>query len=250
MLSVEKRNLVLQRIILIKKLIAIEGSFKGLKFYSLENDHHPYKDYAALLNYLALTCFDIIGQPNEYMPFETWLSVNKKEKYRSIIKERDIIFKRNEGKGSLAMMKAVLGEYNEIYSVKNSFYCFMRERITIANKDKLINSIHFSTNEKIINHADGTPMYSQNIEIIPGTEEKEKFLFKIRNNFTHQGISNSDILGGMIPWVDLNKSTIVSGKEVWPLVTTDFYSIGDKNFPFSVERWPYILIEIIEDAIK
>ncbi|QSJ17503.1 hypothetical protein JYQ62_01015 [Nostoc sp. UHCC 0702] len=35
---------------------------------------HPYIQHDALVNYLLLTCFDILGQPKDWLSFNGWLT--------------------------------------------------------------------------------------------------------------------------------------------------------------------------------
>ncbi len=234
---------------LIKRLIRLKDHFRGEFLFDPKNNYHPYTDYSALRNYLTLTCFDILGQFNEFMTFEKWLNV-KKQKYKEIIVERDIILKNHETEEMLPMMRAVLKDYNKIFSVKNSFYRFLRDVISDENRVKLFSSINVISNENIIDNDQNKNVSTLGVKIDPGTKAKEDFLYRVRNNFTHKGISNSDMLGGIANWIDADKPNIFEGQEVWSQVDAELWTVGNKNFLFSVCRWPFVLIEIIEDTLN
>lgn len=127
--------------------------------------------YPPLITYLKLTCFDQLGSKANYKTYDGWIKSKKNL-------ERDDLINSSEDK--LELLKDVSEEYIKLYGVKNSFFNFLDEIIPKEEKEKLMKCI-------II-----TPTYrTKNIyEIIDyegdsSTLDKFKYLYKIRNNFTH-----------------------------------------------------------------
>jgi len=91
--------------------------------------------YPALVIYLKLTCFDKLGQPGEFMPFNNWLKSKKKKE------ERESIFSSLDGENLLEQVDKLYNGYLKIYGVKNSFYRFVNEVIPNKSKEKLLDGI-------------------------------------------------------------------------------------------------------------
>lgn len=242
----EQIELVESRILLINQLIEAKEHFRGReKVINLPERYwtHPYKDYDALRVYLALTCFDILGQPNDWIDFNSWLRSKK------LSKERNAIITKNYSENYSEFILAVNNDYNKIYGVKNSFYKFIREILSEDNRQKLLDSIRTSKQitPRIIKPTGTTIGTVREIKL--PVEIKEKFLFEIRNSFTHKGISIGNPAGGIF---DVEKPIF------WPNDSTPkwgFSGIHKKTIngdiiSFSVKKWPFVLIEIIEDTIN
>lgn len=242
----DKLELVKDRLHLLSLLIDSKSQFSGAGKMRKDNNiyqSHPYKDYTALRYYLVLTCFDILGQPNDWKDFQSWL-ISKKSK-----KERDSIIEKNGNKDKIDLIKLVHSEYSEIYGVKNSFYKFIREIISKENQQKLFDSIATSIEiSPDIITKDGVRS-SMGKSIILEKTHKEKFLFEIRNSFTHKGISIGINMTGLhdfdkpIPYPpDWNPKWLFN-----PILKK---KINGDTIWFKVRRWPFVLIEIVEDTIN
>jgi len=123
--------------------------------------------------YHLLTCFDLLGQPSDWTTFDSWLTS------KSYFEEREIIIKNIDRNMSIVdSAKYLYDEYNKIYGVKNSFFRFLREILPKKNRVELMNSLRIIVNSM-------PP--SINLISEGGTEEdKEKFLFNLRNSYTHK----------------------------------------------------------------
>ena len=126
-----------------------------------------------VISYHLLTCFDLLGQPTDWTTFESWLTSD------SYLEERNqILSKVREVGNAIEITKTLHQEYLRIYGVKNSFSRFMRELLPERNRRELFGSIKIHTNSMppLINTVseDGTD------------EDKEKFLFNLRNNYAHK----------------------------------------------------------------
>ncbi|MDO6759610.1 hypothetical protein Q4566_05300 [Tamlana sp. 2_MG-2023] len=244
--SSEQIELVESRILLIKQLIEAKEHFRGRdKIKNLPDRYwtHSYKDYAALRVYLALTCFDILGQPNDWMDFNSWLRSKKRKKEREEIIDKSLTYNYSE------FILSVNNEYNKIYGVKSSFYKFIQEVLSQENKQKLFDSIKTSIQltPRIVKPTGTTLATGREIKL--PIERKEKFLFNIRNSFTHKGVSIADPAGGIF---DNEKPSLwpPDWKPKWGFSGIHKETINGDLITFSVRRWPFILIEIIEDTIN
>lgn len=244
--SDEQVSLVNDRLVLIKSLIEAKEYFRGSdKTKSLPNREwtHPYKDYAALRVYLALTCFDILGQPTEWLDFNSWLNSKRKRN------ERDFIIKDNLNSDYSKFISDVHQEYNKIYGVKNSFNRFITEILSDTNREKLLTSIRTSVEvtPRILSDTGTTLATTKWKEI--SDERKIRFLFKIRNSFTHKGISIESPGGGIF---DIEKAERHphNGKLTWSFNQIHRENINGEVIYFHVQRWPFLLVDIIEDTIN
>ncbi len=130
--------------------------------------------YPPLITYLRLTCFDQLGQPDSRHPFNSWLISTKKEE------ERMNIISEIEESDKILFSKKLYEGYNKIYGVKNSFFRFLREIISTDIREQLLNKIRITDNfdsiAKLVGeYIDGDLDYLQ----------KEKYLYSVRNDFTH-----------------------------------------------------------------
>lgn len=129
--------------------------------------------YPQLITYLRLTCFDQLGQPGNWMIFSDWLTSKKKKV------EREQVVKNIANSDNLEFTKNLFLKYQEIYGVKNSFFNFLSSVISQHTKAELLNLIRI----KIYN--------GKNIGRDATDKDKEDYLFKIRNDFTHNTYSTS-----------------------------------------------------------
>ncbi|MBC7472441.1 MAG: hypothetical protein H7196_04260 [candidate division SR1 bacterium] len=127
--------------------------------------------------YLSLTCFDLLGQKTSWLSFDQWLVSGKRKKERdaiiSVITETDYIKKTS----------LIYDGYQAIYGVKNSFFNFIENLLDKTRREALFSSVQ-------IKIYDGYP--NNLLSFTFGIEEdKKKYLYSIRNNFTHKAVHNT-----------------------------------------------------------
>ncbi len=242
MLTIERVEILTRRIHLIKKLISERDKFSATPHYKYRvsnNSYHIYQEYSGLRNYLALTCFDIIGQPSEWLDFTSWLKSKNKSH------EREQIFEKHYEKEPITKMIAINEDYNKIYSVKSSFYRFMNETVSKENKEKLMKSVRvFKINEPGENGWTGAgELYD------PGNEAKEKFLFEVRNSFTHKGISCTDPQPRYIDPNLTKAEQLLLDRQDNFLANSVIKKENLNYYQYCTSKWPYLLLEIIEETI-
>jgi hypothetical protein len=122
-----------------------------------------------LVSYLYLTCFDRLGQPADWLDFGAWMQSSKHKV------ERDAIFQQAQSRGFEEGIRFVYREYNSLYGVRSAFFRFLRG-LPAEFRRVLLNSIDQRISTYLPSSAgrDATD------------EEKEKYLFKRRNDYTHK----------------------------------------------------------------
>ena len=137
--------------------------------------------YPGLRTYLLLTCFDQLGQ-DEWQFFPNWLNA-KKAKIRT---ERGEILRLANleenildaaGNANAKFIASVYKGYNNIYGVKKSFINFLREVLPKDQRARLLNKIEIET--YIVDNG------GLNLIGLGSYEDKEKWLYQTRNDYTH-----------------------------------------------------------------
>lgn len=238
MKNLDKLLIVKERLNFILEISKIKEHFRGIdkaiKYGPTVYDwSHPYENFSALRFYLILTCFDILGQTDEWSDYDTWLVSNAKKN------ERENIFNKHREKDLNKLLISINKDYKEIYGVKKSFVNFIRKIISDKNRGLLYASI---SGIKLLTESSGG-------RIDLTDKQKEDFLFKIRNSFTHKGISIGDKAGGIF---DLEKPLPHNDKNIpkWFYQEIHRCKLNGDHVAISVRKWPLLLIEIVEGTVK
>ncbi|BAZ51819.1 hypothetical protein NIES4103_44770 [Nostoc sp. NIES-4103] len=162
---------------------------------------HPYIQYDALVNYLLLTCFDILGQPKDWLSFNAWLEAKRTKSEReeavSLISEserEEAVSLISESITTIDATKKIHNFYLNKYGVKNSFYRFINEVLDEETRERLLSSVRIEQINK------GSPSVT-----IDEHKEKKSFLYDSRNYFTHQAILTGSPAGGLFPKIIMIK---------------------------------------------
>jgi hypothetical protein len=169
--------------------------------------------YEPLVVYLLLTCFDVLGQPVQWQDFRSWLNGEEASKV-SIT-----------GTSLVDHSKQLYDAWADRYGVRNSFYRFMNEVLPPDALERLLASIRYS-------------ILSNPPELIRKHEgdddKKKKWLFDIRNRFTHSARVNKgyhpEIFGELGP-IQAQKQARF-GAESWEVI--------------NAEDWPQRVIETVQ----
>src|ERR1700674_509291 len=125
-----------------------------------------------LVSYLYLTCFDRLGQPADWETFGDWLVSSSK------MAERENALTKNSARlDQVGLAAALHSHYNTLYGVRSSFFRFLGEIIPPDVRRELLDSIEI---HRLKNPPDLADLASAT------DEEKEKYLFKRRNDYTHK----------------------------------------------------------------
>lgn len=134
--------------------------------------------YPQIITYLRLTCFDQLGQPGNWMTFNNWLKSKKKKT------EREFMISQIKNLEKLEFTEVLYLRYQELYGVKNSFFNFIRNILPYNEKQELLNLIKIRINDENSPTLEGREV---------NEKDKEDYLYKIRNDYTHNTYSKSPI---------------------------------------------------------
>ncbi|WP_156372929.1 hypothetical protein [Deinococcus sp. Leaf326] len=180
----------------------------------------------SLVIYLYLTCFDLLGQPNDWMTFDSWINAKKLK----IIEEKDSIIKGlPENADYILATQALVKGYNQIYGVKSSFYNFMDNVLTDEAREKLLASIRYTS---ILNSSP-----DKRIKVFDEFRKKE-YLLKVRNSYTHKARFQA---GLTIPFPKFD------AKEEFAPMFIDYGQFMDKKelTQIGLSQWPSTLRETV-----
>jgi len=131
-----------------------------------------------LVSYLYLTCFDRLGQPADWLDFGSWLTSPRHLSERELALSKHPPQTGDPVEGAQALHRY----YMDTYGVRASFFRFLHEVLPSGARSELLQSIEYL---KLKNPPDFERLSS-------GTDaEKEKYLFKRRNDYTHRADFNA-----------------------------------------------------------
>ncbi len=160
---------------------------------------HPWGHFDSLRNYLLLTCFDLLGQPHEFVDLGSWLVAKDKEPER-----KEAIAALDPEYSAIQVARDIFESHSKRYGAKKSFYRFMNE---VLSKD-LLEQLLFSIKIRRIDSEKNIEL-----EVIDSREQKMKFLFETRNRYTHKAIESGNAAAGAFP--NSGKSIFHDGVEMW-----------------------------------
>lgn len=194
---------------------------------------HPWKYFESLRNYLLLTCFDALGQQAPFLPFNSWLEAKPTKA------EREQIFEAaamgiHDTESLVSAVKLIHREYLTLYGTKNSFYWFINEVLDIQTRAKLLSSVMI---EKVHN-------LTHTYETVDAPQEKVKFLFYIRNSYTHHAMDTGFGAGAVFPEL-YGKPIMIHGKLQLGYCPILREQKGDHRITYLVRDWPNVLKEAV-----
>jgi hypothetical protein len=176
------RNSLPRQLLQVHERIKLTDALQGV--LSEQSSVEKRFNYPSLITYLRLTCFDQLGQPIEWMTFDNWLNSKKKKV------ERNDIVARIEEVDKVKFSEQLYLEYQKLYSVKNSFYRFIREVIPSETRTNLLSKIQI----RIYNDFAESLSEKYNGRE-PNDKDKESYLYRIRNDYTHNTFGKGPIFG-------------------------------------------------------
>jgi len=181
--------------------------------------------HQALSVYLLLTCFDRLGQPSDWLDFGSWLQAEETKE------ERDKCVNEIKDKTTdiVKISLNLYSYYNSIYGVRLAFFRFLENLLPSDIRRELFDSF-------IINKIPNPPALLKG-EVL-SDKEKGKYLFKIRNNFTHKakaipGVSSNAAFPENFP-VDRNS---------W--VVYEQWHESDYWFSVDIRNWPEVFEKVV-----
>lgn len=200
---------------------------------------HPWRYFDALMYYLLLTCFDLLGQPAEWVPFSEWLNSSKKTAERQAAV--DIIPPNAD---PVEITKNLNKIYQSTYGVKTSFNNFVLNTLTKSERENLYFSIKINR-EKKNDDPNGSNI---NLGEIDNEKKKLDFLFGLRNKFTHSAITMGSSAAGLFP--QTYDAIEIDGKMKKGYIEIHREAKNDEWLAYSVRDWPFVLQRLIESALE
>lgn len=214
---------------------------------------HARHEREALVAYLLLTCFDILGRKEKHLTFADW--VNSRKDIHIAQKQTAINLNQElNGGDPLSLTKLLLAKHSEIFGVKNSFYSGM-DTLTDSGKQKLFCSISVGF---LPGHCND-PKVSYPLEPISDSAEemrlKKAYVFRRRNNFTH------NLEQFQMSSVPMHTKGADQPTASWMAMLEDgevrYWGVHSERVPYktghyvySLGQWPFVLFEVLYEAIN
>lgn len=207
---------------------------------------HPRHTREALVIYLLLTCFDLLGQPEgDYVSFEDWL--NSEDEYH--VRERESALNDQQTIEQAAI--ALANKHQEIYAVKKSFYQGL-DRIPQGIKERFFESI---TVRHCPNYDPAVSMPNYDVsDPVELMEKRSRHLYRKRNSFTHSleqyhrlscpsYLQSGGVGAAWRAFIRKDKLEYANGHQ-------DLVGDGrNGKYVFQFDNWPFILFEALYSAI-
>lgn len=257
----DKDKLILARLILAQELLEESDTLSGAEGYSVDQAenfvHHSRHEREALVVYLLLTCFDLLGQSRKFITFYEWLSSKKAE---ILSEHREAIESLASGTGEfIGSAKALHEYYNKIYGPTRAFHAGV-ENLHPSALTHLLASVSVSKRHpESLKPENKNTMYPS----MPVTSEaklyrlKLEFLYSQRNAFTHKlSQKHTSSNPGMSCFMNSmgdgqsrsqgpSWNVLVSGGKVY----YGSHHECDSKHVFSTQDWPFVLFEVLHSAI-
>jgi hypothetical protein len=195
---------------------------------------HPWIYFDSLRNYLLLTCFDLLGQPSAYKDFQTWLVAKSAETERTAA-----LAKLSESTAPLEIASIVHREYLAIHGTRNAFFRFIDEVLPVPARAALLYSVR-------IRRID--PNLNKEIEVVESEGDKIRWLYNIRNSYTHKAVNTGSPAGGVFD--NFGAPIVIDGiaKQGWTPIQWDH--VHTFRIEYSVRNWPNVLRETVVAGLE
>ncbi|WP_311223263.1 MULTISPECIES: hypothetical protein [unclassified Acidovorax] len=235
-------DLVRDRLEHIELIFELRHSYCNLDLVKPVGDNgwtHPWRYFEGLIHYLLLTCFDLLGQPSEWVSFSEWLNSDKKKAERCLVESCMPV-----NSPPLEITKHFNSEYQKMYGVRTSFNNFVLEIISDTERAELYTNI-----EIVRGRMDGEPntCYPA-LGLIDNDNKKLEFLFSLRNKFTHTATVMGSPAAGVFPhiydWFVIDGVAMKGYSEIYREEKNGEWLI------YQVRDWPFSLIRLIKTALS
>ncbi|WHI48965.1 hypothetical protein [Microbulbifer sp. VAAF005] len=186
--------------------------------------HHEH-----LVTYLMLTCFERLGQARDWMAFGKWLSAKRTKQER-----KTVIDNLDENLDSAQVAEHLHTFYNKKYGVRSAFFRFFEDRLDSDQRSALLSNIEIT---KIKQKSKDW------VNINTNDDEKLKWLYSVRNRYTHQGLYIGGNMGSGIPTY-MHKTNPLFEKN--RLVYREQSANGNNITSIALANWPEVLIQSVK----
>lgn len=234
-------QLVHERLEHVKLIFELRHTFHDRKLIQNVGERgwtHPWRYFDAMMYYLLLTCFDLLGQHRNWEPFSNWLVSNK-----SATERQATVAAIPLNADPVAIALHLNAAYQSIYGVKTSFSNFLLNVLTQNERDELYFSIQIVRGRK-----DGDPNTSYPaLGYVTDVKKKAEFLFSLRNKFTHSAITMGSPIAGIFhqayDGIEIDGKTMKGYIEIYRETKNGEWMI------YQVRDWPFVLQRLISAAL-
>jgi len=199
---------------------------------------HPWRYFDALMYYLLLTCFDLLGQSPEWVSFSEWL-----ESKRKAVEREEAVRSIPDGSNPVDIARHLNSRYEASYGVRMSFNRFILDILTDEERAKLYCSIQI-----VQGRMGGDPNTSYPaLGYVVDEKSKREFLFNLRNKFTHNAVIMGSSAGGISPVV--YEGIAIDGKLENVYTEIHRESKNGEWLIYTVRDWPFVLKSLVESAL-
>ncbi|NDP20846.1 MAG: hypothetical protein GZ091_07175 [Paludibacter sp.] len=228
---------VILRLKFVDTLYAKRVNYQGEHNYNTEFDFHPYSHFFALINYLLLTCLDVLSEQEKFTDYGSWIRANKNDVRDSVLAKC-----QEDGLTHLESSRLLYEKYKEKFGLNKSIKHLVFENFSSNNREKLFDSI--KVYKKCINN--NGDIVSQ--EEILAHEEKFKYLLNIRNKYTHEAFLYTGIDDMGLFFND--NFSLKAGKVLGACANQTRVEESNSSFKIvSLLGWPIVIREILADYI-
>jgi hypothetical protein len=227
------RDRVVDRLTLVRALIDQKHPLAKPKRIGVTPDGvatSAWDQHDSLINYLLLTCFDVLGQSVDFVQFGEWLTSRELEAER-----QEVLGQMKPELPPVAAARALHDGYNKRYGTTNGFMRFINEVISEEARNELLGSVHIGSIKPI------SPAKAAKL--------KKEFLYQQRNGFTHKAHANITVAR----MVDTNRMMIIDATSDEPIVKHAARMVEgrvDKAGAYFVTDWPYVLYRTVARAVN
>lgn len=248
-----KQKIILSRLKLAQSILEDSDKLPGFDGYDFESEgfpFHPRHERESLVIYLLLTCFDRLGQGESYISLGGWLESSQK-KYNQ--EKQRIIESLSPQPNFLEIARELSKGYNSIYGVRNAFYSGVLN-LPEEFREKLFDSIdiryqpNFDPNVSARSYEIEDPKLSMELKL--------KYLFELRNRFTHSLNQYQTLSTPSISQVGSKSNacwyaTVIDNKRIKYATSgneTKLLEDGTAHM-YALKAWPFVLFESIYGGI-
>ena len=269
MIPEEKAKLIKARLILAQQLLEEADVLPGLEGYNFSKPdsgsddpfYHMRHEREALVVYLLLTCFDLLGQSQPHVPFMKWLTSNDPV----LVEERRVAAEGLDSEDSdyVAHAKGLLENYNSHHGATVAFYSGI-DQLTESARKHLLSTVDVAKEDPDARKPENKDKNISYCRIPINDDAKvlrlqKAYLYSKRNEFTHQlsqrHTSSVPMMSGFGRNPDFSNPLSETGAS-WGIFVSDGkvnYSgvnqeVKDK-YVYTLSDWPFVLFEVLYSAL-
>lgn len=249
------------RLVLAQQLLEESDALPAGEGYTVDTAnstvHHSRHEREAVVNYLLLTCFDLLGQAHKHLTFNDWIISTKPhilEQHKSALEGLDV-----QTIGIIESTRVLLNHYNRLYGATKAFFAGING-LPAKARTHLLNSVSAARRDpeslKPENKNTSYPPLPIDDKDQEAIEKlKIKMLYSLRNAFTHDLAQMHFSSNPMMAQV-VNKNRPNTKGASWGVsifenkVLINTHQVYEKKYVYDLRDWPFVLFEVLYAAIN